>query len=204
MSWWKDVLVNLGSCPKVGFELEMLEGVWLSYHRLRPEHSTPPPQKITETEYFLYDHFFGPKANEVINYLLNPQWMVLLQIVQKFICLPRNAHYFMQFQSTLPLLQDPANYLYPEQHYSGSSPPTLRTILILYSHLRPGLPCGLSLLSFPTKNSVCNFLVSICTACNPHLTLLNFFFNPKDMSKNHESLQYVFFARPLFLSRPKV
>ena len=129
--------------------------------------------------------------------------MVLLQIVQKFICLPRNAHYFMQFQSTLPLLQDPANCLYPEQHYSGSSPPTLRTVLNIilpsaaWSSLWP-LP-----LSFPTKNSECNFLVSICTACNPHLTLLTFF-NPKDMSKNHEGLQYVFFARPLFLSRPKV
>jgi len=128
MSWWKDVSLNSGSCPKAGYELEMLEGIWLCYHRLRPANQPPPPQKKTLKPYILFVIIsFGPKANEVINYLLNPQWMVLLQTVHNFSAC-QGMPIILPF--TLPLLQDPANYPYPEQHYSGPSPPDLRSILI--------------------------------------------------------------------------
>jgi len=41
--------INSESCPKAGFELAMLEGIWLCYHKLRPAPSLPKKETETQT-----------------------------------------------------------------------------------------------------------------------------------------------------------
>ena len=99
MSRRKDVALISISCPKAGFASETLEVIWLCYRRIRlsthspslpfsPPHPLPPPPppptKVLKPNIFFVIISFGPKANDVINYSLNPQWMVLLQIVRNF------------------------------------------------------------------------------------------------------------------------
>jgi len=59
----------------------------------------------------------------------------------------------MEHKGSLPCLQEPATALNPEQMPTVHNLRTycLRYILILSSHLRLGLPCGLFLSDVPTK-----------------------------------------------------
>ena len=55
----------------------------------------------------------------------------------------------------------------------GSQPTTLKSILILSSHLRLGLPKGLLLSGFPTKTLYAFLYCSIRATCPAHLTRLH-------------------------------
>jgi hypothetical protein len=81
--------------------------------------------------------------------------------------------YFMQPEGSLPHSQLPATFLYPEP--AQSSPhlhiPLLRSILILSSHLRLGLPQWSLSLGFPHQNSVHASLLPTRATCSAHLIL---------------------------------
>jgi hypothetical protein len=67
----------------------------------------------------------------------------------------RTSHHCMKPESSLPCSQEPSAGPYPEPEQSNpiqsipSHPISLRSVLILSTHLRHGLPSGLFLLVFP-------------------------------------------------------
>ena len=133
----------------------MLEDFWLCYHRLR--HAPAPPKRKQWTPIiYLWSFPLAPRLMKLLNaYWIHRKRSYFRHF--KFISLTTNAHYFKQSQFPLSLSQDLANYLYPEQHYSGPRPPTLRIILISSSHLDLGLPCGLSLSVFSHQKFCMHF-----------------------------------------------
>jgi len=76
----------------------------------------------------------------------------------------------MEPEGSLPHLQVPATSLYPQPDQSSpcpSQPTSWRSILILYSHLRLGLPSGLFPSGFPTKTLYTPFLFHTCYMPRP-------------------------------------
>ena len=82
----------------------------------------------------------------------------------------------MELQSSLPHSQVPATFPYPQPDRSSPSPPhctSLRSSLILCSHLCLGLPSGLFPSSFPTKTLYTSHISPIRTTCPAHLIILD-------------------------------
>jgi hypothetical protein len=88
----------------------------------------------------------------------------------------KTSQNFMELEGISQCLQQPAIGPYPELHESSPYHPhtiSLRSILILYSHLRLGLPSGLFPPSFPTK-TLYSFLFALMRGtCPAHLILLD-------------------------------
>jgi hypothetical protein len=85
----------------------------------------------------------------------------------------RISQHFMEPESSRPFSQEPPTGPYPEAE--RSSPPYLRSILILFTHLRLGLSSGLFPSGFPT-NSLYQFLSAPIRATHlSHLIFLDFF-----------------------------
>jgi hypothetical protein len=80
----------------------------------------------------------------------------------------------MEHEGSLPCSQEPSTGLYSEPDESNPYHPSyLRSILILSTHLRLGLPSGLFRSGFPT-NILYVFLFSpIHATCPVHLILLD-------------------------------
>jgi hypothetical protein len=84
----------------------------------------------------------------------------------------RTSQYFMEPKGSLRCSQEPSTGPYPEP--DRSSPYHLRSLLILSTHLRLGLPSGLFPSGVPT-NILYAFLFSpIRATCRAHLILLRF------------------------------
>jgi hypothetical protein len=82
--------------------------------------------------------------------------------------------HFMEPEGSLPCSQEPSCCSYPEPDESSPYHPTLRSILILLSHLRLGLPNGLSPPSFCTKTLYAFIFLPIRTTFHPYLILCDF------------------------------
>ena len=83
----------------------------------------------------------------------------------------------MEHEGSLPHSQVPASCPYPEPDRSNPRhhfPTSWVSILILYSHLRPGLPSGLFPSGFPTKTLHTPLHSPIRATWHAHLILLAF------------------------------
>jgi hypothetical protein len=81
----------------------------------------------------------------------------------------------MELEGLLPHFQEPATCPYPEPHQSSPCPhsSSRRSILILSSYLRLGLPSGFFSSGFCTKPLYLSFLPLIHATCRACLSLLD-------------------------------
>jgi hypothetical protein len=80
----------------------------------------------------------------------------------------------MKPEDSLPCSQGPSTGPYPEPDQSNPYHPiSLRSILILFTHLRLGLPSGLFPFGFRTNNLYTFIFSSIRATCPAHLILLD-------------------------------
>jgi hypothetical protein len=114
---------------------------------------------------------------------LSPCSLILLHTAESFqrsyqvFSYSRNSPHFMEPEGLLPQSQVPATCPYPEPARSSPQSPhrtSWRSILILSSHLRLGLPSGLVPSGFSIKNLYKTLLSPIHATCPTRLVLLDF------------------------------
>ena len=104
-------------------------------------------------------------------YLFTPWRRVLLkkligfQLIKKFPIFYGTRRLITAFTSAPP----------PVPILSQLNSTSRRSILILSSHPHPGLPSGLLLSGFPTKNTYSPLLSTISATCPAHLIILDFY-----------------------------
>ena len=105
----------------------------------------------------------------------------------------------MEPEILLQHLQEPATRPYPEPGWSSpyaQRPTSWRSIFVLYSHLRLGLPSGLFPSGFPTKTLYSHLLYPIRATCPTHLILLDLL-TPTIFGEQYRSVSYLLCSFPL-------
>jgi hypothetical protein len=140
--------------------------------RLKDEEAKPLSERCKQEE-FLSLWYKGIKIN-LFTYLLH--WTVLLdkltvlQLVKKFPSFYGTRKFINPFTSARHLFLSSASSIQSIPPH----PTSWRSILILSSHLRLGLPSGLFPSGFPTKTLYTPLPSPIHATCPAHLILLDF------------------------------
>ena len=128
------------------------------------------------------------KLNNIFTYLLTPWCRVLLekltglQLVKKFPAFHGTPRFITALTSVRHLSlswASPIQSIYPHST-------SWRSILILSTHLRPGLPSGIFPSGFPTKTLHTPLSSSIRAACPAHLIFITYYFT------NSDKIKYIF------------
>ena len=144
--------------------------------------------KVITADFMLKECSYECKKH-IFNYLLTPWCRVLLvkvtglQLVKKFSQFHGTRRFFNALTSVRHLSLSwahPIQSIYPH-------PTSRRSILILYTHLRLGLPSGLFPSGFSTKNLYTNLSTPIRATCPAHLIFLDFI-TPKYWVKSTDHL----------------
>ena len=145
----------------------------------------------------MHHEFFRPN----ITYLLAPwcrvflEKLIGLQPVKKFPTFHGTRRFITALTSVRHLSLSwvsPIQSIYPHTT-------SWRSILILSTHLRLGLPSGLFPSGFPTKTLYTPLFSTICTTCPVHLILLDFITRTilgEEYSTNHLAPHYAVSSIP--------
>jgi hypothetical protein len=101
----------------------------------------------------------------------------------------RISQHLVEPEGSLPCSEEPSSSPYPEPDRSSPyhpNPISLRSTLILPTHLRLCLPSGLFYFGFPTKILYTFVFCPISASCPAHLILLYLIFFSVKGNENHE------------------
>ena len=118
----------------------------------------------THTHIYIYIYILTPWCRVLLEKLTR------LQLVKKFPTFHRTRRFITALTSVRHLSVSWASSIQPIYPHPNS----WRSIIILSTHLRLGLPSGLFPSGFPTKTLYTHLSSPICATCPAHLILLDF------------------------------